>query len=88
MKFSGAVAYGSADTARCSISDPGHETYPIYHNTQVLKVLANGVRWARFSGNAETKGIGTCLQIKEPLETLSEKDYEEGAIEHPKEFIQ
>lgn len=25
---------------------PGHETFPIYHNEQVLKVILNGVRWA------------------------------------------
>lgn len=25
---------------------PGHETYPIYHNPQVLQVLANAARWA------------------------------------------
>jgi trehalose utilization protein len=25
---------------------PGHETYPIYYDTQVQRVLANGVRWA------------------------------------------
>lgn len=65
---------------------PGHESYPIFHNTQVLKVLANGVRWAKFSGNSETKGIGGGFQIKEPLETLSKKDYVEGAIEHPEGF--
>jgi len=67
---------------------PGHETYPIFHNTEVLKVLANGVRWARCSGNQETKGIGGCVQIKESLETLSKKDYDEGSIEHPEEFTQ
>jgi trehalose utilization protein len=65
---------------------PGHESYPIFHNTEVLKVLANGVRWAKFSGNSETKGIGSCFQIKDTLETLSEKDYEEGTIKHPEEF--
>ena len=26
---------------------PGHETYPIYHNDEVMKVIANAVRWAR-----------------------------------------
>ncbi len=67
---------------------PGHETYPIFHNQQVLKVLTNGVRWVKFSGNAETTGIGACYQITEPLETLSEKDYEQGMIEHPEEFLQ
>jgi trehalose utilization protein len=25
---------------------PGHETYPTYHNEQVLHVIGNGVRWA------------------------------------------
>lgn len=25
---------------------PGHETYPIYHNPDVIKVLTNAVRWA------------------------------------------
>ncbi len=65
---------------------PGHETFPIFHNTEVLRVLANGVRWTKFSGNTETKGTGSCVQIKEPLEALSEKDYEQGTIEHPEEF--
>jgi len=26
---------------------PGHETYPIYHNEQIQRVIANGVRWAK-----------------------------------------
>lgn len=25
---------------------PGHETYPTYHNQEVLRVIANAVRWA------------------------------------------
>ena len=25
---------------------PGHETYPIYHQPEVQRVLANAVRWA------------------------------------------
>jgi trehalose utilization protein len=25
---------------------PGHETYPTYHNPQVIKVIANAARWA------------------------------------------
>ncbi|HVF09284.1 MAG TPA: ThuA domain-containing protein [Abditibacteriaceae bacterium] len=29
---------------------PGHETYPTYHNPQVLKVIGNAVRWAAPSG--------------------------------------
>ena len=67
---------------------PGHESYPIFHNTRVLKVLANGVRWTRFTGNTDTKGVGGCVQIKEPRETISKKNYEQGVIEHPEEFTQ
>ncbi|OHB78292.1 MAG: trehalose utilization protein ThuA [Planctomycetes bacterium RBG_16_64_10] len=26
---------------------PGHETYPIYHDPQVIQVIKNAVRWAR-----------------------------------------
>lgn len=26
---------------------PGHETYPIYHNEQVQKIITNAVRWAK-----------------------------------------
>jgi len=25
---------------------PGHETYPTYHDPQIQRVIANGVRWA------------------------------------------
>ncbi|MGO7770675.1 hypothetical protein ACC736_37675, partial [Rhizobium ruizarguesonis] len=25
---------------------PGHETYPIYHDKTVHKVISNGIRWA------------------------------------------
>ncbi len=29
---------------------PGHETYPIYHNDQIRRIIANAVLWARGSG--------------------------------------
>ncbi len=29
---------------------PGHETYPIYHQPEVLQVISNGVQWAAPSG--------------------------------------
>ncbi|MEM7125800.1 MAG: ThuA domain-containing protein [Chloroflexota bacterium] len=65
---------------------PGHETHPIFHHADVLKVLTNGVRWAAFQGNRETTGIAGCYNIKEPLETLSEKNIEDAMLEHPEEF--
>ncbi len=47
---------------------PGHETYPIYHNPEVLKVIENAVRWASFTGNAE---VDLQAANVEPLEALS-----------------
>jgi trehalose utilization protein len=31
---------------------PGHETYPTYHNPQVLRVIGNAIRWAAPSATA------------------------------------
>ena len=31
---------------------PGHESYPIYHNPDVMKVIANAVRWAAPTTNS------------------------------------
>jgi trehalose utilization protein len=47
---------------------PGHETYPIYYQEEVQKVLTNAVRWARFQGNTAVTGIGEAPNIKEPPE--------------------
>ncbi|MCX7852096.1 MAG: ThuA domain-containing protein [Caldilineales bacterium] len=45
---------------------PGHETYPTYHHSQVLRVIANAVRWA-----AATPGpIPTFGHHPNPPETL------------------
>jgi trehalose utilization protein len=46
---------------------PGHETYPIYHNANVQKVIGNAARWARYAGNATPN---TCIWAKDPLEKL------------------
>lgn len=47
---------------------PGHETYPMYYNQEILKVLENAVRWARFAGNTDI--VNECLHCPEPLEKL------------------
>jgi trehalose utilization protein len=67
---------------------PGHETYPIFHNEDVLNILAKGVRWVRFTGNDATTRINACECIREPLDPISEKDIDQGEIEHPDEFTQ
>jgi trehalose utilization protein len=50
---------------------PGHETFPIYHDANVQRVIANGVRWA-----APHKGSPYSLaapQIKKPLSPIASK---------------
>ncbi|KIL36435.1 PalA [Cohnella kolymensis] len=44
---------------------PGHETFPIYHHPEVLKVISNGVRWA-----APTTGAKASYGRVEPIEKI------------------
>jgi len=44
---------------------PGHESYPIYHDANVLKVIANAVRWA-----APVNGPNISFGNKQPLEKI------------------
>ena len=45
---------------------PGHETLPIYHNETILKVIANGIKWA-----APTRVAGGIIRGNaEPLEKM------------------
>ena len=48
---------------------PGHETYPIYYNPDVLKIIGNAVRWARplmFASHSAPNSA--------PIEKLSSKE--------------
>jgi len=57
---------------------PGHETYPIYHQPEVLHVIGNAARWAAPSG-----GPGVSFgHFPQPLENVEPW---EGQIEiqHP-----
>ncbi|MBV9864894.1 MAG: ThuA domain-containing protein [Abitibacteriaceae bacterium] len=47
---------------------PGHESYPTYHNEEVLRVIANAVRWAAADGGA-TPVFGNA----KPLSEIREK---------------
>jgi trehalose utilization protein len=44
---------------------PGHETYPIYYNPKILKVIENAVRWA-----APTAGPTPKFGNRPPLEKI------------------
>ncbi|QTH43810.1 ThuA domain-containing protein [Cohnella sp. LGH] len=58
--FEGGEVFRSGCTYRRGLGKifyfrPGHETYPTYHNAEILKVIANAVRWA--APSAGTKPI-------------------------------
>jgi len=46
---------------------PGHETYPNYHDENVLRVISNAVRWAAPTADAVAREFG---HRAEPLEKL------------------
>jgi trehalose utilization protein len=45
---------------------PGHETFPVYHQKEVLMVIGNAVRWAKPSGSTY---LPECINPK-PLENI------------------
>ncbi|MCE5321801.1 ThuA domain-containing protein [bacterium] len=48
---------------------PGHETFPVYYQEEVLKVIENAVRWAKRSGGpAHYYG-----HVPQPLENITSK---------------
>jgi trehalose utilization protein len=47
---------------------PGHETFPTYHNPEIMKVISNSIRWARPS-NGPKPVFGNSL----PIEKITEK---------------
>jgi len=49
---------------------PGHESYPTYHNQDVLKVIYNAVRWAA----PHTIAATPVVNVKVPLETITPKE--------------
>ena len=49
---------------------PGHETYPIYHHPEILRVIENACRWAKFEGN--TRVENKCFNSP-PLESIEPK---------------
>lgn len=54
---------------------PGHETYPIFYNEQIQRVLVNAVRWAKPRVFMEHSAPNT-----QPLEKLSEKKVQFGKV--------
>jgi trehalose utilization protein len=55
---------------------PGHETYPIYHQAEIQRVIANAVFWAKPQGFAPTEGRPV------PIESTKEKIVPQGISLH------
>lgn len=64
--FRSGVAF-QRDAGKIFYFSPGHETYPIYHDENVVKVIGNAIRWA-----APVNGIlaDRTTPQPEPLETV------------------
>jgi trehalose utilization protein len=61
---------------------PGHETFPTYFNEDILKVISNACRWARFEGNTEAQGIGNARNTPFTMAPVQKYDFDKLA-EHP-----
>jgi len=48
---------------------PGHETYPIYYDKNVLQVIGNAVEWLCFNGNKDVI-TNECPNVKVSLEPI------------------
>ncbi|MFK7805028.1 MAG: ThuA domain-containing protein [Anaerolineae bacterium] len=53
---------------------PGHETYPVFYNPEILQVLLNGAHWAKFSGNTAARGIIDAPNVPVAIEKISKKE--------------
>ncbi len=54
---------------------PGHETYPIFYNEQVRKVICNAVRWAAPRMEAS---FPACAHIAKPIEDVPDRQIDFG----------
>ncbi len=50
---------------------PGHETYPVYHNPTVQRVLANAACWARSTPSVYT---ADAIHVEQPIEPIRKED--------------
>lgn len=60
---------------------PGHETFPIYHDRNVQRVLANGVQWLAPSGSPY-HGVGR--KIASPLSPIATQHVVDESLHRPK----
>jgi len=49
---------------------PGHETFPIYYQTEIQRVLVNAVRWAAPVAVASFRDLAQAPHVPEPMEPI------------------
>jgi trehalose utilization protein len=49
---------------------PGHETFPIYYQKEIQRVLVNAVRWAAPVHVVGFRDLAQCAQIPQPMEPV------------------
>jgi trehalose utilization protein len=59
---------------------PGHETFPIYYDSNVRRVIGNGVRWAAPTGATYH---GTGRNIPEPLSPIANPSAADESLHRP-----
>jgi len=55
---------------------PGHETYPIFYNKEVLTIIKNACKWA--APINIISNIDKCPNVKKPLENIEDKSSQFG----------
>ena len=53
---------------------PGHETFPVYHQKEVQQVLTNAVRWAAPVNVVGFRDLQEAPHIREPMESIVIED--------------
>jgi trehalose utilization protein len=62
------------DLGRIFYFRPGHETYPVFYNEQIIKVISNAVRWAKPRVRQEL----SCTNIAKPIEDVPDRAVDFG----------
>jgi len=60
---------------------PGHETFPIYHDPNVQRIIANAASWAAPAGGLY---LGRGRNIQEPLSPIAAKHVVDESLHRPK----
>ena len=58
------------DAGRIFYFSPGHETYPIYHDANILRILTNAIRWTAPTAILPPR-VTPCPESAEPITSVN-----------------